>query len=106
MNEARKCAYRHLGLTGYTSIISLISLVKVGVVNLNSNKQNERIEVAVEASTWLESLMNANVEQFVNFNEDKFWNKHSELCQKYRGYGFEVCKEVFDDSYHHASKSS
>ena len=106
MNEARKCAYRHLGLTGYTSVINLISPVKVSMVNFGNNNHNKRIEVVIDISSWLELLMNGNVDNFINFNEDEFWNKHSELCQKHQGYGFEVCREVFDDSYNHASKSS
>lgn len=106
MNEAKKSAYRHLGLTGYTSIVSLISSVKVGLVNFEGKRLNKNIQVAIDVANWLEILMNENITNFEKFNEAEFWEKHSELCQRHQNYGIEVCKEVFEDSHNHASKSS
>ncbi|WNO11163.1 hypothetical protein [Teredinibacter sp. KSP-S5-2] len=106
MEEAKKKAYRHLGLTGYTSINNMLSNTKVGIFNIYSDFHNKNIQASKDLSSWLEVLMHENVNDFEYMDEDAFWKVHSDLCEKYKDYRFESAKDLFDDCLDFASKNS
>lgn len=99
MNESTKTAYRHLGLTGYALIQSITANLKIGTLNIGSAARiNRKIELITSVSEWLGTLMRANVDNFLNFNEEEFWEQHRIICETYTEQNLEVYRAIFEDS--------
>ncbi|MFV8784464.1 hypothetical protein ACNKU7_18765, partial [Microbulbifer sp. SA54] len=107
MDKSIKCAYRHLGLTGYAAIQSISSSLKVGTVNLGTaGHVNASLKLIASLSEWFGTLMSANVSDFREFSEEEFWARHQSICKAYPGYNLEVYKDLFEDSVNHARGNS
>lgn len=99
MNESTKAAYRHLGLTGYALIQVISSSLTVGTLNIGSaTRINRQIKFISALSEWLGKLMQANVDNFENFNEEDFWRQHRLICETYTEQNLEVYRALFEDS--------
>ncbi|MBY6192161.1 hypothetical protein KUV95_17120 [Microbulbifer agarilyticus] len=107
MDESSKSAYRHLGLTGYAAIQGISSGLKVGAIHIGSARHlNKSIKLINLLSEWLGKLMDANVNDFVDFNEKDFWAEHKTICEAYVGYNIETYKAVYEDSLSHCRGNS
>jgi hypothetical protein len=102
MEESRKAAYRHLGLSAYPAIDAFSPEYRVGILYFGSARSvNRKFKLIREFARWLSVLSEANIDDFQGFDETAFWDRHSSLCAEFPGEGIEVFKELFEDSASH-----
>ncbi len=99
MEESRKAAYRHLGLSAYPVIEAFSRQHDVGILYFGfSRSVSRQFRLIRDFSNWLSVLSDANIADFENFDEPAFWQRHSSLCSEYPEAGIEVFRELFEDS--------
>jgi len=102
MDEATKSAYRYVI---YWALLRIRGLQWFGrnpfqTINLFFwRKEKKRIQCAGAIAEWLHNAAHFSATDFQEFNEDRFWEEYSRLCQKYPN-ELEDFRQVFENRLH------
>lgn len=96
MNDAKKVAYRHLI---YVTCLSIRGYTNRARLNWNPRTwftyqyHNQIIDALIN---WLHNLAAFSSWDFRDFEEERFWREHDQLCSRFPGERFQRFREIFD----------
>ena len=98
VNDKTKSAYRHLLYVALLAIRNdCQSRGRESVSPFEWRRQYRRSRVAGAVADWLHNLAQYSSLGFFQFDEARFWQEHSGLCQRFPGERLERYREIFDE---------